>query len=66
VQVTDARSIANSLRELLANRKLANHMGRNAQAVFKANKGAVKNTLDAAASLIDPPKTALDLDPVYR
>jgi 3-deoxy-D-manno-octulosonic-acid transferase len=64
VQVTDARSIANSLRELLTNHELANHMGRNAQAVVKANKGAVKNTLDAAASLIDPPKTALE--PVYR
>lgn len=64
VQVTDARSIANSLRELLMNHELANRMGRNAHAVFKANKGAVKYTLKAAAALIDPPKTALD--PVHR
>jgi hypothetical protein len=41
------------------NRKLADRMGRNAHAVFKANQGAVKNTLKAAADLIDPPKTAL-------
>ena len=59
VQVTDARSIGNSLRELLMNRESASRMGRNAHAVFKANKGAVKNTLKAAAALIDPPKTAL-------
>jgi 3-deoxy-D-manno-octulosonic-acid transferase len=64
VQVTDARSIANSLGELLTNHELANRMGRNAHAVFKANKGAVKNTLKAAAALIDPPKTALG--PGYR
>ncbi|MGA9537920.1 MAG: 3-deoxy-D-manno-octulosonic acid transferase [Desulfobacterales bacterium] len=64
VQVTDARSIANSLRELLMNHELANRMGRNAHAVFKANKGAVKYTLKAVAALIDPPKTALD--PVHR
>ena len=64
VQVTDARSIANSLRELLMNHELANRMGRNAHAVFKANKGAVKNTLKAAATVIDPPKT--DLDPMCR
>jgi 3-deoxy-D-manno-octulosonic-acid transferase len=60
VQVTDAVSIANSLRELLMNRELANRMGHNAHAVFKANQGAVKNTLKAAADLIDPPKTARD------
>ncbi|MFY9704274.1 MAG: hypothetical protein WAJ95_00030, partial [Desulfobacterales bacterium] len=59
VQVTDAVSIANSLRELLMNRESANRMGHNAHAVFKANQGAVKNTLKAAAALIDPPKTAL-------
>ena len=64
VQVTDARSIANSLRELLMNHELANRMGRNAHAVFKANKGAVKNTLKAAATVIDPPKT--DPDPMCR
>jgi len=64
VQVTDARSIANSLRELLTNHELADRMGRNAHAVFKANKGAVEYTLKAAAALIDPPKTALD--PVHR
>ena len=64
VQVTDARSIANSLRELIVNHELANRMGFNAHAVFKANKGAVKNTLKAAAALIDPSKTAFD--PVYR
>ena len=58
VQVTDARSIGNSLRELLVNHELADRMGFNAHAVFKANKGAVKNTLKAAAALIDPPKTA--------
>jgi 3-deoxy-D-manno-octulosonic-acid transferase len=60
VQVTDARSIANSLRELLMNRESAHRMGRHAHTVFKANKGAVNNTLKAAAALIDPPKTALD------
>jgi 3-deoxy-D-manno-octulosonic-acid transferase len=54
VQVTGAVSIETSLRELLMNRKLANRMGRNAHAVFKANQGAVKNTLKAAADLIDP------------
>jgi 3-deoxy-D-manno-octulosonic-acid transferase len=64
VQVTDARSIAHSLRELLVNHELANHMGRNAHAVFKANKGALQNTLKAAAALIDPPQTAPD--PVHR
>jgi hypothetical protein len=35
-------------------------MGRNAHAVFKANKGALQNTLKAAVSLIDPPQTAAD------
>ena len=64
VQVTDARSIANSLRELLVNHELADRMGRNAHAVFKANKGALQNTLKAAAALIDPPQTAPD--PAYR
>jgi len=64
VQVTDARSIANSLRELLVNHELAQHMGRNAHAVFKAHKGAVQNTLKAVAALIDPDKTTLD--PWYR
>ncbi|MFO7685761.1 MAG: 3-deoxy-D-manno-octulosonic acid transferase [Desulfobacterales bacterium] len=60
VEVTDARSIANSLRELLMNRELANRMGRNAYAVFISNKGAVKNTVEAVAALLDPPKTATD------
>lgn len=60
VEVTDARSIANSLRELLMNRELANCMGRNAYAVFISNKGAVKNTVEAIAALLDPPKTATD------
>ena len=64
VQVTDARSIANSLRELLVDHELADRMGFNAHAVFKANKGAVKNTLKAAAALIDPSITAFD--PAYR
>lgn len=58
VPVTDAQSIANSLRELLMNRELANRMGRNAHAVFMSNKGAVKNTVEAVGALLDPPKTA--------
>ncbi|MGW8185740.1 MAG: 3-deoxy-D-manno-octulosonic acid transferase [Desulfobacterales bacterium] len=64
VQVTDARSIATSLGELLLNHDLANRMGLKAHAVFKTNKGGVENTLKAAAALIDPPKKAVD--PVYR
>ena len=56
VQVTGARSIANSLRELLTNRELANRMGRNAHAVFSTNKGAVKNTVEAVAALLDSPE----------
>ncbi|MFZ0612845.1 MAG: hypothetical protein WAM73_11450, partial [Desulfobacterales bacterium] len=53
-QVTDARSIAESLGELLINRELAGRMGRNAHAVFTANQGAVEKTLAAATALIDP------------
>lgn len=60
VQVTDARSIANSLNQLLLNHDLAVRMGLKAYAVFKANKGGIKNTLEAAAALIDPPETACD------
>ncbi len=54
VRVTDARSIAGSLDDLLIDRDRADRMGRQARAVFTANRGAVEKTLAAAAALIEP------------
>lgn len=54
VKVTDARSIAGSLDDLLIDRDRADRMGRQARAVFTANRGAVEKTLAAAAALVEP------------